>query len=57
MNLPWTNFTMATYCLSPPGSFYRVKFNSVLANSNQLNEQADNHSYREADTNQSYLVK
>ncbi|KAK2569929.1 hypothetical protein P5673_005788 [Acropora cervicornis] len=23
MNLPWTNFTMATYCLSPPGSFYR----------------------------------
>jgi len=22
-NLPWTNFTMATYCLSPPGSFYK----------------------------------
>lgn len=23
-NLPWTNFTMATYCLSPPGSFYKA---------------------------------
>ncbi|KAM7426567.1 Coiled-coil domain-containing protein 17 [Porites harrisoni] len=22
-NLPWNNFTMATYCLSPPGSFYK----------------------------------
>lgn len=22
-NLPWSNFTLVSYCLSPPGSFYR----------------------------------
>lgn len=24
MNLPWKNFTHVQYCLSPPGSYYKV---------------------------------
>ncbi|XP_031564338.1 uncharacterized protein LOC116299756 [Actinia tenebrosa] len=35
-NLPWSSFTFATYCLSPPGSFYKGDQSDPLTYSSQL---------------------